>query len=108
MEDIIVPIVFFLTVGLAWYFYLQARTKERLACIEKGLDVMPRPRKPGDSRKIVFTIGLFLVGLSLGFLSGYFLDKAAGHNPISYFITLLFFGGLSLVISIFIKFKKVE
>ena len=30
---------FFAAIVLAWYFYLQARNKERMALIEKGADV---------------------------------------------------------------------
>lgn len=109
MEEIIVPVVLFLTIGLAYYFYLQARTKERLAAIEKGMDIMPAARKSGNGRKTVFTIGLFLVGISLGLLFGYLLKEFLAIEKITaYFSMILLFGGSSLVISNLIKFKKEE
>jgi hypothetical protein len=109
MNDAIVPIVLFLTIGLSYFFYLQARSKERLAAIEKGLDVIPKNQKSSDSRKTVFTIGLFMVGISLGLLIGYILGENLGiQKQTAYFSMILLFGGLSLVISNLIKFKKVE
>jgi hypothetical protein len=107
--DIIVPVVLFLTIGLSFYFFLQARTKERLACIEKGLDVMPRQRKIVNGRKPLFTLGLFMIGISLGLIIGYFLSENLGiQTQTAYFSMILLFGGLSLVISNLIKFKKEE
>jgi hypothetical protein len=105
----LIPIVLFLTIGLAYYFYLQARTKERLAAIEKGLNVMPANKKSGNGRKIIFTIGLFLVGISLGLLLGYLLAEFLAIERITaYFSMILLFGGSSLVISNLIKIKKEE
>jgi hypothetical protein len=107
MNELIVPVVFFLVIGLSYYFFLQARTKERLACIEKGLAVMPSQGKPANRRKTIFTIGLFMIGIALGLLIGYFLSKnLAIQKQTAYFSMILLFGGLSLVISNLIKFKK--
>jgi hypothetical protein len=103
----IISVVLFLVLGLSWYFYLQARTKERLACIEKGLDVMPRQRKPANTRKTSFTFGLFMIGIALGLFIGYFLSEyLAIQKQTAYFSMILLFGGLSLVFSNLIKFKK--
>ena len=101
---LIISVVLFLVIGLSWYFYLQARTKERLACIEKGLDVMPRQRKQENTRKTSFTIGLFLIGIACGSLFGYFLSEfLAIQKQTAYFSMILLFGGLSLVIYHFIE-----
>jgi hypothetical protein len=105
----LISVVLFLVIGLSWYFYLQARTKERLACIEKGLNVLPGPQKQSGSRKTIFTIGLFFVGISLGLLIGNLLDDGLGVDEgIAYTSMIFLFGGLSLVISHLIKFKKEE
>jgi hypothetical protein len=102
-------VVLFGVIGLSIYFYLQARTKERLACIEKGINVMPGPGKPRDARKIIFTIGLFMIGIALGLLFGYLLSENLHvDDELSFFSMVLLFGGLSLIISNFIKFKKEE
>ena len=106
-ENIIVPVVLFLVIGLSYYFFLQARTKERLACIDKGLDVMPSQRKPVNTRKTIFTIGLLMIGISLGLFIGYLLSEyLAIQKQTAYFSMILLFGGLSLVIANLIKFKK--
>ena len=109
MEEIIVPVVLFLTIGVSYYFYLRARTKERLAAIEKGMDVLPVNKKSGNGRKTIFTIGLFFVGISLGLLFGYILKEYVGIEKITaYFSMILLFGGASLVASNLIKPKKEE
>ena len=108
VTGIIISVVLFVVIGLSWYFYLQARTKERLACIEKGMDVMPRQSKPANKRKTSFTIGLFMIGISLGLLIGYLLKNLGVDEDPAYFSMILLFGGLSLVIANLIKFKKEE
>ncbi len=107
--DVIIPVVLFLIIGLSWYFFLQARTKERLAAIEKGMDVMPANKKTGNGRKTIFTIGLFMIGIALGVFIGYILGEfLAVQKQTAYFSMILLFGGVSLVISNLLKFKKEE
>ena len=109
VTGIIISVVLFVVIGLSWYFYLQARTKERLACIEKGMDVMPRQSKPANTRKTSFTIGLFMIGISLGLFTGYLLSEYLDiQKQTAYFSMIFLFGGLSLVMSNLIKFKKEE
>jgi len=108
-EDIIVPVAFFLVIGFSYYFYLRTRSKERLACIEKGINVMPAPGKSRDIRKTIFTIGLFMIGIAVGLLFAFLLWKYLNiENACAIPSMLLLFGGISLVISNFIKFKKEE
>ena len=101
--DLIVPIVLFLTIGFSYYFFLLARNKERLARIEKGLDTMPIIRPQANPHKVL-TAGLFFIGISVGLFVGYFLESWL--NDIGYFVSIMFFGGISLILSIFIKLKN--
>ena len=54
-EDILIPIAFFATVVLAIYFFVKARTSERLALIEKGMDMSHLQKLPdhGFDKKVM-------------------------------------------------------
>ena len=57
---------------------------------------------------MIFTAGLFLIGISLGLLFGYIGETMTTVGEVSYAIAILFFGGLSLIVSIFVKIKREE
>ncbi len=71
-EEILITIIwlgFFAAIFLGWYFYIQARNKERMSLIEKGKDVSEIYQK----REIKFQfpwlkVGIILTGFSFGWL----------------------------------------
>lgn len=70
----LVWIGFFAAIVLAWYFYLKARNKERMALIESGKDVSEIFSK----REIKFhfpwlKFGIILFGSAFGFLMSFFI-----------------------------------
>ena len=102
---------FFASIFLGWYFYLQARNKERMALIEKNIDVSEifRVRKNSFSFPW-FKIGMMITGVGLGFFLAMFITYYAGiPDSIAVPIIagfLLFFGGLGIIIAYIIEKPK--
>ena len=96
-----------LIVSLA-YIIINTRHKEKMAMLEKGFnpseqndDPFPNPLK----------IGMFLMGIGLGFLAAFFLDEfiiTTNENPAIYPGMIFVFGGLSQVLFYRISQKKKE
>jgi len=98
MEGIVVPVSFFLAIFAILYVYYTTRTKERLALIEKGADASIFKIDPAASRLSLVKWGIFLIGLSVGVISGYALSMAI-DEVVAFFTTILLAGGVSLIIA---------
>jgi|SRR5690554_4648361 len=105
MEGIFVPIGFFLAIFAILYVYWTTRTKERLALIDKGMDAGIFKSQP--SKFILLKWGIFLIGASIGVISGYFLSKYI-NETVAYFSTILLFGGIGLLVAYFITHKLIK
>ena len=86
---------------------LEARSKERMAPIEKGLDpeqfFKEKRRSGGDP----LFWGFLLAGLGLGLLAGYLIALSTGWDV--YLLTnaaALFFGGVGMIVYNFINKKQ--
>jgi hypothetical protein len=103
MVEVLVPLsAFALTFGM-WYIYITARNKERLALIEKG--ETPDLFKTNSGFRSL-KLGLFLIGVAIGVIAGYFL-KEGGMDEGPAFLSMIFlFGGIALVITHFLEKKK--
>ncbi len=77
-EDIILAIIwlgFFAAVFLGWYFYIQARNKERMSLIEKGKDVSEIYAKREIKFRVPWLkIGIILTGFSFGWLAAFIIS----------------------------------
>lgn len=78
---------------------------ERMSMIEKGVDPTLFTRKPRSTAGSL-RAGLLLMGGGLGFLIGYFLDRAFYMDEVGYFSMLFIFGGAGLLASYLIEEKK--
>lgn len=96
MEGIFVPIGFFLAIFAILYVYWTTRTKERLALVEKGMDA--GIFKGETSKYALMKWGIFLIALSVGVISGYALSQVM-NEVASHFTTILFFGGVGLIVA---------
>ena len=96
MEGIFVPIGSFLATFAILYVYWTTRTRERLALIEKGTDASVFKTTP--SKYALLKWGIFLIGLAVGVITGYFLSNAV-NEVVAYFSMIFFFGGLSLIVA---------
>jgi energy-converting hydrogenase Eha subunit G len=104
MEGVVVPVAFFLALFAILYVYYTTRTKERLALVEKGMDANIFKIDPAQSRLSLVKWGIFLIGLSVGVITGYILSRSI-NEVIAFFTTILLFGGVALIAAYFITEK---
>jgi predicted membrane channel-forming protein YqfA (hemolysin III family) len=98
ITGILINAIVFAALVLTVRYVTQARNKERMALIEKGVDISEIYKK-SESRNNTLKAGMFLVGIGLGIFAGYLLASMAGMNGVvSYFTGILLFGGASLIL----------
>ena len=98
ITGIITTLGFFIAVVLTVKYVTAAKNKEKMALIEKGVDISEIYQKK-DHRNVTLKSGMFLVGLALGLFVAYFLTEITRINGvIAYFSMILLFGGASLII----------
>ncbi len=100
-EEILIPITMFLCTFGVLYIYFTTRHKERLFMIEKGADpALFQPRRAAVRKsKASMRIGMFLVGIALGILTGNILAETTRlMEEVAYFSMIFLFGGLSLIL----------
>lgn len=116
MEDFSMTLIwlgFFASIFLGWYYYLQARNKERMALIEKNADVT----EIFKVREIRFKfpwlkLGMIITGVGFGFCMALFvsfttdINHLGGGKELMIIGFMLFFGGLGAVIAHFIEKPK--
>jgi hypothetical protein len=102
MEGIFVPIGFFLAIFAILYVYWTTRTKERLALIEKGADASIFKTEP--SKYALLKWGIFLIGLSVGVITGFALSNVV-NEVVAFFTMIFFFGGIGLIVAYFVTTK---
>jgi hypothetical protein len=84
------------------------KNDERMAMIEKGVSaelLTEGGRIPGG---ISFSLraSLLMIGVGLGFLFGYFLDRNYDMDEVGYFSMLFIFGGIGLGLAYVIEERK--
>ena len=107
---------FFAAVLLAWYFYLQARNKERMALIEKGADVSEIYSKQEVTFRFPWLkLGIIITGISIGVSLAVLLMILMPDNDIMsvpgplLLISGVLFGGIAMIIAHFVdKPRKKE
>lgn len=116
-ESPVLPFValFAMVFGIV-YISVTARHRQRMAMIEKGMD--PGNLNAGRTKETNLTLkfGLLMVGVGLGILLGYALSWVMpAHpnpydqdpdNPVPYFFSILFCGGVALVAEHMISKKR--
>jgi len=102
---ILVPIACFAMVFGIIYVIFTTQNKERMALIEKGADpeLFKSKAQPNSHRGIKY--GLFLIGIAIGIVAGYFLNQGGMQEEPAYFSMIFLFGGIALVISFFLQKK---
>lgn len=105
---VLIPFAFFLLVFASLYVHLTTRNKERLAMIEKGVspEIFTQKAEP-KSGYGNFKFGLFLIGIAIGIVAGYFLMEAGMDEGAAYFSMIFLFGGIGLVVSFLLQ-KRFE
>jgi hypothetical protein len=112
ISDITVTIAwlgFFSAIVLSFYFYMRFRNKERLALIEKGVDVSEIFKTKEFTFKFPWSrFGILILGIGTGLLVAYIWidylpmpsrDPSYAYNrSIILMSSVLFFGGVGLII----------
>ena len=106
--EILVPLAFFALVFGSWYIYITTRNKERLVLIEKGADPKLFKTKDAGSAFRTLKLGLFLIGIAIGIIGGYFLTEGGMEEAPAYFSMIFMFGGIALTSSYFLQKKQPE
>ena len=106
---VLIPFAFFALVFGVVYISVTTRNKERLALIEKGADpeLFKAKAQPESGHKNM-KVGLFLIGIALGILAGYFLAGTGMQETPAYFSMIFLFGGIALVVSHYLQKKNPE
>ena len=115
MDDFSLTLIwlgFFASIFFGWYFYLQARNKERMALIEKNADVTEIYKTRGTHFKFPWLkFGTLVTGVGLGFCIALFVGMNTNFNDgdlkgIMIFGFMLLFGGLGAVVGHFLDKPK--
>jgi len=106
VTGIITTLAFFVTLVLSIRYITSARNREKMALIEKGVDISVIYSKK-DHRNTALKAGMFLAGIAIGLLLGNLLEEFTGVNAvISYFSMTLLCGGGSLILFHYINNKQ--
>lgn len=108
MEEVVVALA--VTVPIVGLFVMlvylrRIENSERLAMIEKGVDPTLFAKKQKNT-SFPLRVSLLCIGVGLGFLLGYFLDRQFYMDEVGYFSMLFIFGGLGLGGAYLVEEKK--
>ena len=116
MEEILVPITFFICTFAMVFGLRYLSNKEKMAMIERGID--PGLHKATPKPFLSLKFGLLLVGLGIGLLMALFTVRGVfgtemtameeGQSVAIYFGCLGIFGGLGLIVSYIIEKKWLD
>jgi hypothetical protein len=101
---IMLPIIISLGAFVMLAYMRKFKNLERMAIIDKGLD--PNMFKEELRASGALRAGLLLIGAGLGFLMGYWLDRAFDMEEVGYFSMLFVFGGAGLLLAYIVEEKK--
>ncbi len=112
----VVLLALFSAIFFSWYFFIQARHKERLTLMEKGADAsnfyaQKPPRRDWSFPWLKF--GLLIMGIALGWSIGLIVtsvpewkESLRGIDEPLIFAFVLLFGGAGMIIAHFTDSKK--
>jgi len=94
---IIASVSFFSAIVLSFYFYFKARNRERMALIEKGIDLSEFYKEP--NRHLMLKAGMLFMGVAIGLYVAYATTTVLPIPAVvAYFAMILLFGGLGLIL----------
>ena len=95
MEEILIPISFFIAIFGIVYLYLSTRNKERLALIEKGADasifMKGRSHTAPVWKVLILNLALLLMGIGLGTFIASLLDSYSSLDNDAIYPAVIFF-----------------
>jgi hypothetical protein len=102
---ILIPIISIIGAFVMIIYLRRYQNEERMAMIEKGVSPELFTRKQ-ISVSVTLRFSLLLIGVGVGFLLGYFLDRNFDMEEVGYFSMLFIFGGIGLGVAYLIEEKK--
>lgn len=111
-QEVIVPIIFFITIGVIWGAYILTRHKERITMIEKGLkadEVKSLYARAGGRVNPLVSLkwGIIFVAIGLAVLLGVWLRETYLVQEGVFPGLIALFGGVGLIVFYMIARKKV-
>lgn len=111
MEPVLATLIIFGSIGLILWRWIEARHRERMAMIEKG--VSPADFKGVPVREMLranplssLKWGLLAAFVGVGLIAANWLDRAYYFADSIYIASMLVFGGVALIIFYFIAARK--
>jgi hypothetical protein len=109
--DLFVPIFLFGAIALVSYKFIEARNKERMAMIEKGISAeLLNPggnRRPQSHPLSTLKWGLLALFIGVGiFVGNYLTQVLMMEEEAAFFGSVFLAGGIALVLHYFIAAKK--
>ncbi|MBR9914527.1 MAG: hypothetical protein GYB32_06820 [Algicola sp.] len=103
MEELLIPLSFFLAIFGMVYLYLSTRNKERLALIEKGADASIFMRGKSHTAPIwkvlILNLALLLMSIGVGIFIASILDYSLGvDEDVAYPGTIFLMAGIGLFV----------
>jgi hypothetical protein len=102
---VLIPIVSIIGLFIMIIYLRRYQNTERMAMIEKGVSPELFSKKEMNISGTL-RASLLLIGIGLGFLLGYFLDRNFDMDEVGYFSMLFIFGGIGLGLAYVIEEKK--
>ena len=111
MSGVIIVFIIFASITgvILGIIYLRNRNQERLKIIEKGADLSVLDSGTKTNGKITLKIGLFLIAVALGIITGSLIANYTyifAESEVAYFSAIFLFGGLGLLGTQLIGKKK--
>lgn len=78
-------------------YFFKTRHAERMEMIKNGVQELPSLSKHNKKSYAALKMGLLLLSVGLGLMTGLLIDSALGTEPAATFISILIFGGVSLI-----------
>ncbi len=103
---VLLPIIITLGAFIMIVYLRKFENIERMSIIDKGLapDMFKRQRMTATTIRWA----LLLIGVGIGFLMGYWLDRSFDMEEVGYFSMLFIFGGLGLGLAYFFEEGKAK
>lgn len=101
---VLLPIIIALGAFIMIVYLRKFENLERMSIIDKGLspDMFKRERNSSATLRWSF----LLIGVGIGFLIGYALDRVYDMEEVGYFSMLFIFGGLGLGLAYFMEERR--
>lgn len=104
---VMIPIIAIIGFFIMVIYIRRFENQERMAMIDKGVNPELFGKKPKNTSGTL-RLALLLIGVGIGFLLGYALDRSFDMDEVGYFSMLFIFGGLGLGTAYVIEEKKAK